>query len=486
MLLWLNTFFDRLAAQTKHLSVRASAVRSAGLIVVVAVVFVSAIVEIGNIAMTALRGYPITNDHYSHVFIAIAVAAAIAYPVMLYSIGTARALTRTKRALAEAAEEAERANRMKSTFLATTSHEIRTPLNAIIGMAEMLRRSVSGDAERAHVAILGEAAQSLSRLLTDILDISKVEAGRLAIAPEPTDLHALLEGVVALWRPQAAEKGVRLSLSRAPGVPEWVEVDGPRLRQCLGNLLSNAIKFTPEGLVSVSVAAGPSEEGGRLVSVAVKDSGPGLSPDEQAQLFQPFEQVGDARQRRRGAGLGLAISRNLARLMGGDVTLESEKGAGACFTLSFRAPPAQARRTTAAPFEPPPPLSLLVVDDTETNLLVARLLLSAEGHSVTTADGGAAALRALPLRHFDAVLLDIHMPEMDGPETLRRIRQSGAAWASVPVIALTADAMSGDRARYEATGMDGYAAKPLDIAALQAELARVIVPGAQAERRRRV
>lgn len=485
MLHWLNTYFDRFAARTKHLPVRASAARSSGVIIVIAVVFVTAIVEIGNIAMTALRGYPITNDHYSHILIAIAVAAAIAYPVMLYSIGTARALARTKRELAEAAEEAERANRMKSTFLATTSHEIRTPLNAIIGMAEMLRRSVARDSERAHVAVLGEAAQSLSRLLTDILDISKVEAGRLAIAPEPTDLHALLEGVVALWRPQASEKGVTLRLAVAPDVPAWVEADGPRLRQCLGNLLSNAIKFTPEGPVSVSVSVPDSGEEGFLVSIAVRDSGPGLSPEEQAQLFQPFEQVGDMRQRRRGAGLGLAISRNLARLMGGDVTLESEKGAGACFTLSFRAPPAQERLSPAGPVEPPPPLSILVVDDTATNLLVARLLLSAEGHAVTTAESGAAALRALSIRAFDVVLLDIHMPEMDGPETLRRIRESPAPWSGIPVIALTADAMSGDRARYVAAGMDGYASKPLEIGALQEELSRVVGVDEPAKGRRR-
>lgn len=478
---WLTTIFERLTARTRRLSVRRSAMISSGIIVMVAIVFVSAIVEVGNALMTDWRGYPITNDHFSHIFIAIVVAAIIAYPVMHYSISTARMLARTKHALSEAAAEAERANAMKSTFLATTSHEIRTPLNAIIGMAEMLRRGAERPDQKQHVEILSAAAHALHRLLTDILDISKVEAGRLTVAPEPTDLHALFEEVAALWRPQAGEKRLALSLAIAPGTPRWGEVDGARVRQCIGNLVSNALKFTETGGVGLSVSAMPTE-GGALVSVAVSDSGPGLSEEDQARLFQPFAQAEAEQGKRRGAGLGLAISRNLARLMGGDLALESRLGEGSCFTLSFHAAPATPARAEAAKTAAETgPLRLLVVDDTPTNLLVARLLLSAEGHEVETARSGEEALAAAAGRRFDAILLDIHMPEMDGPETLRRLRASGLG---APVIALTADAMAGDRARYVAMGMDGYAAKPLDMQALLAELARVTATVAtDAERR---
>lgn len=397
-------------------------------------------------------------------------------------------LRQRERELKRARAEAQAGSEAKSRFLAAMSHEIRTPLNGIIGMSQALASRDLHGAEREMIEAIQDSSRTLMSLLNDILDLSKVEAGKLDISPVPDDLRHKLRRMEKIHRARAQEKGLSFRLVIDPRMPGQLSIDPVRVRQCIDNLVSNAIKFTPAG--SVIVAATFEAESGRSgagrVRIHVSDTGIGITPEQRANLFENFNQAERSTTRRfGGTGLGLAITRRLARLMGGDVTVASRPGQGSVFTLTFLAGHVEAAQYTgpADPERPARPSEksrslrgrrALVVDDNPINRRVARLFLEPSGLQVTEAESGQEALRALGEAPYDAVLMDIHMPFMDGVETFRRIRTSGQPWADVPVIALTADAMSGDRDKFLGLGMTGYVAKPIDERALQAALTEAL------------
>ncbi|MCC6919889.1 MAG: response regulator [Alphaproteobacteria bacterium] len=390
-------------------------------------------------------------------------------------------LRQNERELKVAKRRAESASEAKSQFLANVSHEIRTPLNGMLGMAQVLASSTLDAAQREQVEAILDSGKTLIALLNDVLDLSKIEAGKLEIAPVESDLTHVLRRLYKLWAPVAEENGVELTLDLAASLPPRLKFDPVRVRQCITNLMSNAVKFTETGEVNVHVSVPRTGPNAGLVQVRVTDTGIGMDEASIERLFSPFTQADSSTSRRfGGTGRGLSITRRLAHLMGGDVTAKSRPGEGSTFVLTFSAEPAAAVAGPAATdtgtrsaARPTAPLSVLVVDDVPLNRKVARLFMEHQGWMVSEAQHGVEALAMLDERTFDVVLLDVHMPVMDGLETLKRIRASEASWSSVPVIALTANAMSGDRERYLKMGMDGYIAKPIDQRELFAEIGRV-------------
>ncbi len=390
------------------------------------------------------------------------------------------------RDLEAARAAADAANRAKSEFLANMSHELRTPLTAILGYTELLA-DADAAARGEYVEVVRRNGEHLLALINDVLDLSKIEADRMTIERTPWPVAQLVAEVAALMRVRAAEKGVALALRYRTPVPETVLCDPTRVRQILMNLVGNAIKFTPAGEVAIEVAAQPSGDGRFGFSLAVRDTGIGLSREQLARLFQPFVQADASTTRMAGGtGLGLAICRRLARLLGGDVTVESELGRGSTFTLAveleaapgaplisgveenFRAAPVRAA-TQAVRAE----RNVLVAEDGVDNLRLLRMHLERAGARVTAVGDGRAAVdaalsaeaRGVP---FDGVLLDMQMPILDGYGAAAELH---ARAFPRPVVALTAHAMTGDRDRCLEAGCDNYLTKPIDFARLLAVVA---------------
>ena len=382
------------------------------------------------------------------------------------------AALRGERAARDAAET-------KANFLANMSHEIRTPLNGVLGVLHLLKGEALSDDGRALVEQALGCGGMLTELLNEVLDVSKLEAGALELKPEPVDVAAALEGVVGMMRADAEAKGLDLCTA-ITGEPGWVSVDPVRLRQMLFNLIGNAIKFTPTGRIEVRLAATGAAADQRL-RLEVEDTGVGVAPEAMGALFERFQQAdGSATRRFGGAGLGLAITRGLARRMGGDVEAISELGRGSTFRLDIPAP--------AADFTSPSAndetgwlegLRILVVEDNPTNQMIARGMLEGLGATVETADNGALGVEAVGRQTFDLVFMDIQMPVMGGVEACRRIRAVDG-FAALPILAVTANVMDHQLAEYRAVGMNGVIAKPLSPAAIVAEIARLAGAGPDA------
>jgi signal transduction histidine kinase/ActR/RegA family two-component response regulator len=383
--------------------------------------------------------------------------------------------------LEEQRRQAEAANLAKSNFLAAMSHEVRTPLAGVIGMLDLLREEEMPAAQAECVRIASDSAHSLLRLLNDVLDVSKLEAGAIAVRPEPTDIRRLLADVGELMSARARQKHLRLTWTASDAVPRWVGADPLRLRQVLTNLVSNAITFTEKGGVDIALdwAAGRLE-------CRVRDSGVGIAPADRSRIFERFVQADETSRRRPGGtGLGLAIVRELVTLMGGGIDLESTPGTGSTFRFDIDAPEvvelagdAAAPQVRSEGSVVAAPLRILVADDNATNRHLMRTLLEKRGHDVVFAHDGAEAVEAARVATFDLVLMDLQMPRMDGIEAARAIRDLPGA-ERLPIVALTASAVMLDRAKCESEGFDGCLGKPVDRAALNELLATT------AERRRR-
>ncbi|MBP6900983.1 MAG: response regulator [Burkholderiaceae bacterium] len=433
---------------------------------------------------------------------------------LAFAVLTARqfkALTRRRQEAEDLAQhlhqarlEAEGASQAKSAFLANMSHELRTPFNGMLGMLSLLERSPLDARQAEQLRTARESATHLLALLNDILDISKLESGRLDMVAGPLSLPRLVDEVRALMAPGALDKGLTLGVSLGEDLPAGVVADGQRLRQILFNLMSNAVKFTERGGVTLTLRRddGPglpaAPTGACRLRFEVRDTGIGIDERLLSRLFQRFTQ-GDASSSRRygGTGLGLEISRNLARRMGGDIEVQSRRGEGSLFVLRLVLPvcpepppvaaapaiPAAAAAVAAPPppaTVPPRPLRLLVADDHPVNRRFMGMLLEQLGHQVQLVNDGAQALAAVqqaaPGQLPDLVLMDLHMPVLDGLETTRRLRALPPPAGQLPVVALTADAFAETRQTAIAAGMNDFLSKPVDPDDIQAMLARLPPP----------
>ena len=394
------------------------------------------------------------------------------------------AIVRQSRDLRQQRDRAEEASQSKSEFLANMSHEIRTPLNAVLGMMSLLLETPLSQAQREYVTTARGSGAALLAVINDILDVSKIEAGKLEIELAPFVLRECLDEAMAILIPKARSKGLTLHCRVADGVPAAIESDAARLRQILVNLLDNAIKFTSRGEVSLEVEPGPEREGLRELRFAVRDTGIGIPPERLDRLFKPFSQADSSMSRLYGGtGLGLVISQRLAECLGGRMWVESEPGRGSSFLFTLRGRPDPTFPIRPVVDDPGGsrlaerlPLCILLAEDNSINQRVGLLLLERMGYLADVAGSGSEVLEALRRQPYDLILMDVQMPGMDGLEATRRIRAELPPERQPRIAALTANVLREQREACLAAGMDDFVPKPIALADLRAALSRCSVP----------
>lgn len=401
-------------------------------------------------------------------------------------MGRLESTRQINQAMAEALAEREaarRASEAKSQFLAKLSHELRTPLNGILGMAQALKQGAVSTDQKEQASIIASSGEMLLSILGEILDHAKVESNHFVLEAHPENIDEIISQTVSLFESAAANKGVLLSLDRSQLDERHLLLDGPRLRQALTNLIANAVKFTDSGAILVKASARRRPDSVQVdVRIDVRDTGIGIVKEDFDRIFEAFEQADNSITRRYGGtGLGLAICRGIAQAMRGDVSVVSSPGEGSTFSLSFTTEISTAcepaRNARAGGMQTG--ARVLLVEDIDVNRKVARAILGPVTKNIVEAENGAIALEKLKEESFDVVLMDMHMPVMDGFAATRAIRNSDANWSAIPVIALTAAASEEDKRRCFAAGVTAFLSKPIKADELIAMICSHVEPGQQ-------
>lgn len=382
-------------------------------------------------------------------------------------VGFGREITERKRYQ----DALEKASRDKTAFISTISHELRTPLNGIVGLSRMLLETRLSEEQLGHLRTIHVSAITLGNIFNDIIDLDKSDRRRLELMPQPVDLPDFVSEIESISALMAQQKGLRFTLDRLTDLPPAVKVDATRLRQILWNLVGNAVKFTKQGAVNVTVSCDVEEDTAHL-QFEVEDSGIGIPLEEQDKIFAMYYQVkqGEDNLHAVGTGIGLAVSRKLARLMNGDITVDSEVGEGSTFTVTLAVPLCEAKANKDKVTTEQSPLHILLVEDIELNITVATNLLESLGHSVVVARSGREALELFPQAQYDMLLLDIQLPDMTGFDIANQLRASGEALP--PLVALTANVIK-DKTEYFNNGMDDAISKPISVSAVTEVIERL-------------